>query len=207
MPSVQAETAQSSRSDRERRWRAYLNGIMLGETQALADLYDESAPTLFALALRMMRNGADAEEILLDVYEQVWRSARTFDASRGSAWRWLALLLRSRALDRLRTSAVRRDYDSLTAEERPELSSREPLPDQTTILLEERVIILRALSSLPPDQRQAVELAFFSGLTHVEIAAELRVPLGTVKTRIRAAMDKLRISLTQGGLTTAGPGQ
>jgi RNA polymerase sigma-70 factor, ECF subfamily len=138
--------------------------------------------------------------LILDVFEQVWRTAKTFDSARGSVWRWLTLLVRSRAVDRLRTAASKRDRESLSIAEDWDLASHDPLPDTTTIFNQERTLIKSAVQRLPGDQRQAVELAFYSGLTHVEIASELGVPLGTIKTRIRAAMDKLRISLTQGGL-------
>ena len=134
---------------------------------------------------------------MLDVFEQVWRTAHSFDPTRGSVWRWLTVLVRSRALDRLRTASAKRDRAQLSAVEDWELVSREPLPDTATIFNQERILIQGALRLLPGEQRQAVELAYFSGLTHVEIASELGVPLGTIKTRIRSAMDKLRISLAR----------
>ena len=194
---------QAVSSDREKRWQCYLGGIALGKAESLSLLYDESAPSLLGLALRIMKNQADAEEIMLDVFEQVWRTAHSFDPTRGSVWRWLAVLVRSRALDRLRTASSKRDRTQLTVVEDWELVSREPLPDTATIFNQERILIQSALRLLPGEQRQAVELAYFSGLTHVEIASELGVPLGTIKTRIRAAMDKLRISLSREGLAAA----
>jgi RNA polymerase sigma-70 factor (ECF subfamily) len=190
-------------SEREKRWRGYLVEIARGDSQSLARLYDECAASLLGLALRMMRNKADAEEIILDVFDQVWRTAHTFDEARGSVWRWLTLIVRSRALDRLRTAASKRDRDKLALAEDWDVVSNDPLPDSTTIFNEERTLIRSALQRLPGEQRHAIELAFFSGLTHVEIASQLGVPLGTIKTRIRAAMDKLRISLAQGGLAAA----
>jgi RNA polymerase sigma-70 factor (ECF subfamily) len=191
-------------SERERRWRAHLVGIAAGNSESLTLLYDESAPLLLGLACRMMRNDADAEEIILDAFEQVWRSARSFDPERGSAWRWLTLLVRSRAIDRLRTSAARHNRDyvfPLAAHWDP--VSQEPSPDFATLLNQQRILIRGAMQLLPGEQRQAVELAYFSGLTHVEIASELDVPLGTIKTRIRAGMDKLRISLARDGFAAA----
>jgi RNA polymerase sigma-70 factor (ECF subfamily) len=200
MLGFQAEGPDHAISEREKRWRSYLCDISTGDANSLARLYDECAATLLGLALRMMKNQADAEEIILDVFEQVWRTAHSFDPARGSVWRWLTLLVRSRAVDRLRTAAFKRDRDRLSITEDWDLVSHEPPPDRATIVNEERTLIKSALQRLPGEQRQAVELAFFSGLTHVEIASELGVPLGTIKTRIRAAMEKLRISLTQGGL-------
>jgi len=190
-------------SEKEKRWRGYLVRIARGDSQSLTRLYEECAAALFGLALKTMRNEADAEEIMLDVFEQVWRTAHRFDPARGGVWRWLIVMLRSRALDRLRSAAAKRDRKQLAMPEDWDLASEDPLPDHATIFLQERTLINRALQRLPEEQRQAVELAYFSGLTHVEIASELGVPLGTIKSRIRAAMDKLRIFLMQGGLWPA----
>jgi len=191
-------------ADREQRWRAYITGAAGGNAQALALLYDESASALLGLALRMVKNKADAEEILLDVFEQVWRTAGSFDATRGSAWRWLTVLVRSRALDRLRKASFRHDRDVISSiGGHWDPVSDEPSPDRVSILNQERIFVRGAIELLPGEQRQALELAYFSGLTHVEIASELGVPLGTIKTRIRAGMDKLRISLSRGGLAAA----
>jgi RNA polymerase sigma-70 factor (ECF subfamily) len=204
MPGLRSEEFGHFASDRERRWRGYLVGISAGHSECLRLLYDESAPLLLGLACRMMKNTADAEEIILDVLEQVWRSARSFDPERGSAWRWLTLLVRSRAVDRLRTAAARHNRDyvlPLAAYGDP--VSHEPSPDFVTLLNQQRIHIRGAMQLLPGEQRQAVELAYFSGLTHVEIASELDVPLGTIKTRIRAGMDKLRISLARDGFAAA----
>ncbi len=186
-------------SDRERRWRVYLGQIAGGDSQSLTQLYEECAAALFGLALRTMKNEADAEEIILDVFGQVWRTARSFDPARGNVWRWLVMMLRSRAVDRLRSAAATRDRKHLAMPENWDLVSQDPLPDRVTIFDQERDLINSALQRLPGDQRQAVELAYFSGLTHVEIASELGVPLGTVKSRIRSAMDKLRNLLLQAG--------
>ncbi len=195
--------------DRERRWQSYLVGITLGKSESLTLLYDESAGALLGLALRMMKNKADAEEVILDVFEQVWRKASSFDPARGSVWRWLTVMLRSRAVDRLRTAAAHNERDcSRPLNHEWDPISPELLPDSATILKEERTFIRTAIQRLPSEQRQALELAYFSGLTHVEIASELGVPLGTIKTRIRSAVDKLRISLSQNGFATvAGPTQ
>lgn len=186
-------------SDREKRWRGYLGQIAVGDSQSLTQLYEECAAALFGLALRTVKNEADAEEIILDLFEQVWRTAPSFDSVRGSVWRWLTMMLRSRTLDRMRSAAARRDRKNLAMPEDWDLASQDPLPDHATIFDQERNLIISALQRLPSEQRQAVELAYFSGLTHMEIARDLRVPLGTIKSRIRGAMDKLRVFLLQGG--------
>jgi RNA polymerase sigma-70 factor (ECF subfamily) len=188
-------------SERERRWRTYLSDIERGDSQALARLYDECAATFLGLALRIMKNDADAEEIVLDVFAQVWRTAPSFDPARGTVSRWLALLVRSRAADRLRTAASKRNRDNLPIVEDWDLASQEPLPDRITLFNEERNLIRSALQSLPRDQREAVELAYFSGLSQVEIASQLGLPLGTVKTRTRVAMEKLRAFVLQSDST------
>ncbi len=190
-------------SEREQRWRGYLSAIERGDSQALAQLYDESAATFLGLALRIMKNDADAEEIVLDVFEQVWRTAPSFDPTRGSVARWLTLLVRSRAVDRLRTAASKHDREHLPIAGGWDLVSHEPLPDRITLFNEERGLIRTALQNLPGEQRQAIELAYFSGLTQAEIAAALSLPLGTVKTRTRAAIDKLRLFLMESGAATA----
>jgi RNA polymerase sigma-70 factor (ECF subfamily) len=181
--------------DRESRWRSYLERVCARDASAFARLYDESSPALYGLALRILRNKADAEEILIDVFEQVWRTAGSFDSARGSVFGWLALLTRSRALDRLRIMDHKRAVQQQSLTAIFEVSSPDPLPDQRTASAERQQLIREALSGLPDEQRRAVELAFFSGLTHSEISTALGAPLGTIKTRIRAAMDKLRLAL------------
>ena len=187
-------TPGDSSSERENCWREYVRAIRAGNADALGRLYDATAPMLYGVAFRIMKNSADAEEVLLDVYERVWRMATTFDPTRGSTLRWLMLLTRSRALDRLRSVSSRRhhEYPEIAGQQ---LSSPEPLPDELIILSQEQNAITRALYALPPDQRKALELAFFSGLTHTEIATTLGIPLGTIKARVRMAMGKLRAAL------------
>jgi RNA polymerase sigma-70 factor, ECF subfamily len=191
-------------SEREKRWRSYVAGISQGKAESLTLLYDESAASLLGLALRIVKNAADAEEIVLEVYEQVWRTAHSFDPLRASVWRWLSILIKSRAIDRLRTAASRRNQERLQLTDLLDVASNEPLPESATILNQERIFVRSALNTLPKEQRQAVELAYFSELTHVEIAAELGVPLGTIKTRIRSGMEKLRLVFSQGQSAVVG---
>jgi RNA polymerase sigma-70 factor (ECF subfamily) len=183
--------------EREERWRVCLRDIRGGDAHALTRLYDDTSSPLFGLALRILNNRADAEEVLLDVYDQVWRRADTYDASRGTVWRWLVLLTRSRALDRLRADAGRRERELPAAPEESEVLSQEPRPDERSIFREQQMMVRHALNLLPAEQRKAIEMAWFSEFTHVEIAASLGVPLGTIKTRIRAGMEKLRGVLVQ----------
>jgi RNA polymerase sigma-70 factor (ECF subfamily) len=146
-------------SEREKRWRVYLGQIAGGDAESLARLYDECAAALFGLALKTMKNEADAEEIILEVFEQVWRTAHSFDPARGSAWRWLSVMLRSRTLDRLRSATAKRDRQHLAMPENWDLASQDRLPDHATIFDQERKLIRSALQRLRGEQRQAVELA------------------------------------------------
>ena len=173
------------------RWRTYVEGIRAGDSESLSRLYDESVSILYGLAVRILNDPADAEEVVLDVYQQVWRSAQKFDGSRGTVWGWLTMLTRSRAIDRLRCSGPRRTRE-LPIEENWEVPSGQAAPEEQSLMREERELVRRALASLGPEQREAIELAFFRGLTHVEVAEALGEPLGTIKTRIRVGMRKMR---------------
>jgi RNA polymerase sigma-70 factor, ECF subfamily len=178
----------------EERWRAYLDGIRSGNSESLARLYDETSGILYGLALRVLNDPADAEEVVLDVYQHVWKSTHTFDASRGSVWGWLTMMTRSRAIDKLRRGGVRRTRE-LPLESGWEAPSGSPMPDSESIFAQERKLVRQALGTLAAEQREAIELAFFRGLTHVEVADSLSMPLGTIKTRIRIGMRKLREAL------------
>jgi RNA polymerase sigma-70 factor (ECF subfamily) len=178
----------------EERWSACFDGIRAKNAQSLAVLYDETSGILYSLALRMVNNTADAEEVVLDVYQQVWRTAERFDSSRGTVLGWLIVLTRSRAIDRLRRSSGRLSHE-IHIDEKREMRSKGPLPEGQSIFEQERKLIRRALETLAPEQRTAIELAFFGGLSHAQVAQELDAPLGTIKTRIRSGMRKLREAL------------
>lgn len=180
--------------DREQRWRKYLEDIGDGKSEALGHLYRETVSILYGMALRMLANQADADEVVLEVYEQVWRSAATYDASRSRVLWWLSMLTRSRALDRLR-SAKRRESVEEPVTETMDFSALDRLQDENVWVAQEQERVHEALKDLSPEQRQAVELAFFSELSHTEIADKLGIPLGTIKTRIRTALRRLRDSL------------
>jgi RNA polymerase sigma-70 factor (ECF subfamily) len=186
-------------TEKEERWRGYLDGIRGGNSEALAKLYDETSSVLYGLALRVLSDPADAEEVVLDVYQQVWKSPHTFDPGRGTVWGWLTVMTRSRAIDRLRSMGSRRARE-LPIEDGFETPSRSPAPEVESIFAEERKLVRRALGMLAPEQREAIELAFFRGLTHVEVAEAMGAPLGTIKTRIRIGMRKMRDVLAPASL-------
>ena len=178
-------------------WNRYLERIAAGDSQALAALYDESRTLVYGLTLRILANSAEAEEVTLEVYLQVWQAADSFDPSRGDPVSWLVLLARSRAIDRLRGRGHRQRQRELPLEALVGPSVRnQDSPEESAWLGERRQIVRAALSTLPPEQRQAIELAFYLGLTHVELAAQLGLPLGTVKTHIRRGLFKLREQLS-----------
>jgi RNA polymerase sigma-70 factor, ECF subfamily len=195
MPGREQTMRDESSAERESSWEEYVREIQRRNADALSRLYDASSPMLYRLVYRILRNDADAEEVLLDTFEQVWRTADTFNPVRGGVRPWLILLTRSRALDRLRSMAGRRLREHPGAFER-DVSSNEPLPEEMSALNQQQYRLRKAVATLPHEQRQALELAYFSGLTHTEIASTLDVPLGTIKSRIRSAMDKLRLAFT-----------
>ena len=181
-------------AEREAAWGELLARCAKGDQSALASLYDQSSALVYSIALRMLADPGDAEEVAIDVYHQVWRTARSYDSSRGSVTSWLVTLARSRAIDRMRSRAVRtRSEEAL--DRHAAMPSFTAGPDETTLAGQRRQRILAAMAALSAEQREAIQLAFFSGLTHAELADRLRQPLGTVKTRIRLGIMKLREEL------------
>ncbi len=171
-------------------WREYVRRIAAQDHTGLTALYDESSSIVYGLALRVLSSQADAEEVAMDVYTQVWRSAPTYTESRGSVLAWLATIARTRAIDRLRSRGLQ------VRSEQP-LSLAGLLPNDTSTETEvvrrlDAQRLTGAFHLIPPDQRSAMTLAYFSGMSHSEIADHLNVPIGTVKTRIRLGMSKLR---------------
>jgi RNA polymerase sigma-70 factor, ECF subfamily len=171
-------------------WPEQVRRIAAGDSAALARLYDESCRLVYSVALRIVADRADAEEVTLDVYTQIWQQAGQFTAERGTVTAWLVMLARSRAIDKVRSRGKRRRTEEplVFTDIRDESNS----PEHEAGLAQKRRVVQSALASLSPEQRQAVELAYFSGLTHYEQAERLGLPLGTVKTRIRLGMMKLR---------------
>lgn len=161
---------------------------------ALGELYDRTSSLVYGLALRMVREQFTAEDITQDVYMQIWRRANTFDPARGTVLSWLVTIARSRALDRLRSSRAISDRQS-DSEELETFRSPGPDPEDDTSESERAQHVRRFLFQLPPDQRKVIELAFFDGFSHSEIASRTGLPLGTVKTRIRCGMTRLREQL------------
>jgi RNA polymerase sigma-70 factor, ECF subfamily len=179
----------------EQDWATLVQAIAAGDQAALHQLYAMAHRLVFTLALRITANPSTAEELTVDVFHDVWRRAGSYDAKNGTVLGWIMNQARSRAIDRLRFDhAKKRQGDG-------ESPAGEPAPDPRDVLeLKQSAQALRAaLIALTPEERQAIETTFFGGLTHVEAAARLGVPLGTVKTRIRSGLQKLRQTMTEAG--------
>jgi len=161
---------------------------------ALAALYDRFAPALLAICGRILGNPGDAEDVVQEVFLQVWRQAARYDPSRSSVSGWLSLIARSRAIDRLRNRRVGERTAAEAYASNPRVDAS-PEGARNVFHAERRARIRSALEGLPEEQREVIELAFYRGLTQNEIAAETGTPLGTVKTRTLLAMKKLRKAL------------
>jgi RNA polymerase sigma-70 factor (ECF subfamily) len=165
-----------------------------GDRSGLEGLYDRYAQLLFNLVVRIVGNRPDAEEVLQEVFLQAWRSASHYDRARGTPEAWLIMMARTRAIDLLR--AARRTLARPEAEPMPEVPA--PTAD-TGGALEARAAVTSALQDLTPAQREVLELAFYEGLSQTEIAIRTGSPLGTVKTRTRMALERLRQTFTMKG--------
>lgn len=160
---------------------------------ALSELYDRYSRLVFGVALRILNDEQTAEEITQDVFLQIWNKAETYDPSFGNAASWIARIARNRSIDQYRHSHIRAEGHSTSWDDCCEEKPDEALSiEHHAITSDQRLSLLRAIRDLPVDQQKALALAFFQGMTHLEIAAFLGEPLGTVKTRIRLAMQKLR---------------
>ena len=176
----------------ENRQAELIRGAASGDQHALAALYDATSRTVYGLLLRILSDASAAEEVLLDVYEQVWRQAAQYSAERGSPLAWLTTIARSRAIDRLRRG--RREQQNTEPLEGVVATARAfgAGADDLVMEGEVRAVVRKALDSLAPEQREVIELAYYGGMSHSEIAAARGIPLGTVKTRTRLGLMRLR---------------
>ena len=172
-------------------WVHWVSQVVQEDQSALAQLYDASSQLVYGLALRILGDAGAAEEVTLDVYLQVWKQADRFDPVRGRVSTWLMTMARSRAIDKLRGKAQELSQAE-TLEAVAETRSENPDPEQSAAVAQQQAEVRKALSTLSEEQRHAIELAFFNGLSQNEIAMKLNEPLGTIKTRIRNGMLKLR---------------
>jgi len=175
----------------EQEWTFLIRRAAEGDETALADLYDGTSQFVYSLALRILGDSMAAEEACIDVYHQVWRQAATYDPQRGTPLAWLLMLTRSRAIDRRRASRHQREWEEPLDTTLSVQSCAED-PEEDAIIAERCRLVQKALACLKPEQREPIELAYFFGLSQSEIANRLQQPLGTIKTRIRLGMMKLR---------------
>jgi RNA polymerase sigma-70 factor (ECF subfamily) len=175
--------------------RALMARLSAADSGALRELYEATSGRLFGLAQHILGSAAAAEDVLLEVYVQVWKQAARYDPACGSVLAWLCTLTRTRAIDAYRARVRRARRESALEDHAAMLSDLAPGPFDSSAAADRAGVVQRAVSALPPDQRRAIEAAFFRGLTHTEVAEALQQPLGTVKTRIRTGLATLRRAL------------
>ena len=171
-----------------------------GHQDALSQLYDATSGTLNGLLLRMLERPEDAEEVLLDVYMKAWKYAGAFSEKRGSVQAWLVTMARNTAIDRIRQRRAQPKMQAFEPDITPEPASGESSPEEQSVDRERRRRVQQVLHELPREQRETLTLAFFGGLTHAELAQQLGEPLGTVKSRIRMGLMRLRGLLEEPGI-------
>jgi RNA polymerase sigma-70 factor (ECF subfamily) len=173
--------------------RAALDGLARRDPRAVEALHDLVAPNLMAIALRVTASYPDAEEVVQDALTRAWNDSASYDPGRGSALAWLVTLTRNRAIDLVRSRCRRTNYETASSDDG---AADEPTsPEQAVAAAENVRAVRRLLGALTPDQRRALDIAYYDGLTHREIADRLGEPLGTVKSRILQAVARLRDAL------------
>jgi RNA polymerase sigma-70 factor (ECF subfamily) len=174
---------------------ALVERVVRRDASALGELYDRHHRLLFSLILRVLRDRGEAEDVLQEVFVRVWERAETYAPPLGGPSAWLVRIARNRAIDRLRSRQVRAHVSETIDSSPREARVAAPDPESMAQASESRRAILAALDALPPEQRRLVDAAYFEGYTQAELAEKFGLPLGTVKTRIRTAMQALRALL------------
>ena len=179
----------------ENEWVNLVRAIAEGDQGALHSIYEQTHRIVFTLMVRITKNRETAEELTVDVFHDVWRRASTYDPSNGPVVGWIMNQARSRAIDRLRFEQRKKRVNNEI--DRPQTGNAAPDPHSVLDIEEQACLLKNALDYLNPEERQAIETAFFSEMTYQEVAASLDQPLGTVKSRIRSGLAKLRRVLTE----------
>jgi RNA polymerase sigma-70 factor (ECF subfamily) len=169
-----------------------------GDEAAFGILYSRLAPSLYGMAFRMMNDAKEAEDVLQEGFTYIWRKANSYDPARSSAYAWAVMIVRNKAIDKLRARQRSDRLREKVTSEAGFFSERDESSAQVPLARERSSEVREALKQIPPEQRQAVELAFFSGLTHEQIAEQLGAPLGTIKARIRRGLLRLRDFFQEG---------
>jgi RNA polymerase sigma-70 factor (ECF subfamily) len=180
-------------------WVALVRSVAAGDQNALHALYERAHRVVFTLSIRITANRETAEEVTLDVFHDVWRCASSYQEADGTVLGWIMNQARSRAIDRLRFEQRKKRVPPETDNPLPPAESHSP--DAVVAFKQQSEAVRRALILLTPDERRAIETAFFSELPYTEVATRLNQPVGTIKTRIRRGLHKLRQALAEGGHT------
>jgi RNA polymerase sigma-70 factor (ECF subfamily) len=185
-------------TDPERQLDAELIGrVAAGDEASFARLYDRFSPGLYSLVLRMVHDEKEAEDVMQDGFAHMWRRAATYDPARSSAFTWAVMIFRNKAIDRLRIRQRRDRTTEAATAETTTFPQRDDVSAVAAEMRERHSLIRAALAQIPDEQKEAVELAFFGGLTHEQIAGQLATPLGTIKARIRRGLLRLRECLKE----------
>jgi RNA polymerase sigma-70 factor, ECF subfamily len=186
---------QSQAAMSEADWVGLVRSVAAGDQLALHSIYEQTHGIVFTLIMRIVNNRETAEELTLDVFHDVWRRASTYEPANGSVVGWIVNQARSRAIDRLRYEQRKKRVDDGTGPAYTKTAANDPL---NAFQVDEQTQLLRkALDILNAEEKQAIETAFFSELTYQEAAARLNQPLGTIKSRIRSGLGKLRVALAR----------
>jgi len=181
----------------EGEWVVLVQSVAAGDQGALHALYERAHRAVFTLIMRITANREAAEEVTLDVFHDVWRHASRYQEDDGTVLGWIMIQARSRAIDRLRFDQRKKRVQHEPGDPLPAAGTANP--DDVIAFKQKSQALRAALAVLTPDERKAIEAAFFSELTYAEVAARLNQPLGTIKTRIRSGLHKLRQALAEGG--------
>ncbi|MEM9214554.1 MAG: sigma-70 family RNA polymerase sigma factor [Cyanobacteria bacterium P01_F01_bin.150] len=170
-----------------------LQKIIEQDQSALSQLYDRYARIMYSLAFKVLGSAEEAEEVVLDVLSYVWKKAATYNAKRGRVDGWLFLMVRSRAIDRWRKrQKYASAFEASAIEAKSDMASTSGTPDEMLMISERRDRVLSAMDELPLEQRQVIEFAYYQGMSQSEIANKMGTSVGTVKTRVRLGLSKLR---------------
>jgi RNA polymerase sigma-70 factor (ECF subfamily) len=180
----------------EGEWVVLVQSVAAGDQGALHALYERAHRAVFTLIMRITANRETAEEVTLDVFHDVWRHASRYEEANGTVLGWIMIQARSRAIDRLRFDQRKKRVQREPGDPLP--AAGKANPDDVIAFKQKSQALRAALAVLTPDERKAIEAAFFSELTYAEVAAGLNQPLGTIKTRIRSGLHKLRQALAEG---------
>jgi RNA polymerase sigma-70 factor (ECF subfamily) len=190
--------AAASRADTVEDDGALVRRMTAGDTSAVGELYDRHGRAMYSLACRILSDPAEAEDVVQEVFAQAWRQRERYDERRATVAGWLLMMTRTRSIDRIRARQAR---PAMTGDAEPILQRQQdpaPGPEAATLTQDSAARVRAALAELTAVQRRALELAYFEGLTQTDIAERLREPLGTVKTRIRTALQRLRAVMERG---------